>query len=647
MVLLFSSVSVNAQIPDNTDGRLYRLCKVWGYQKYFSQHGGEYLWDSLLNIAIEKVLIAKNQNEFNKALLSMLNEVPNNVQKEPLGAMPDTNLNLDLNWLDDEYFSAEVKEYLTTFRNNVVPDTCTGLIESSGGITNITKESVRIVNGPQSWNYLTESHRLNIFFYLWNIINYFYPYKNLMDVSWDTTLMNFIPRFRAVNSKRDYHVMILRLMTKLNDTHGFASSSQIDYFWEGNYIPKIYFARAENKCVAAKVSEDYPEIQQGDILLKINGRPVDSIETEFRELIPASNEAAFYRDFYWYMLRGIMDTYIDLTLQDRNGQEYEKRVYRDFDMFAMEDWVIESGRPESYYIADCGYGYLDMFKLKTEELPQMWELLKNTPAIIIDLRKYPMVNLRDLLPYFFEKPITSAKILSAALTSVSDSMYHYPGWFYIWDDSENYTPWQSTDIYQGKILILVNQATQSYMEYDCQYLSFHPRAKVIGSQTAGADGNVLQVYLPYTFLTGFTGLGWYYADWYQQQRNGVRIDTIVNLTIDGIRKGKDEILLAALDCINDVQNENFKGYVEIYPNPFTDKANIEFNLTAGTNINIVIFDNEGNYIRNIGCDDCKKGLNIVEWDGLDAKGNKVPTGMYYCEVLDGYHRISRKMIRMK
>lgn len=577
-IYLFSFINVKSQIPDDVNGRLYRLCKVWGYQKYFSQHGGEYKWDSLLNIAIERVLLSKSQTEFNQILLEMLNEVPNNVYKETSFSMPDTNLNLDLNWLSDDYFSDDVKSYLTTFRDNFVPDTCTGLIKSSDYSMNLTNEYTKLFSNGQVWNYLIESKRLNIMFFYWNIVNYFYPYKNLMDRLWDSTLLEFIPRIREISTIKEFHILMLKLITRQNDSHGFLSSSVLDMFWNGNYIPKIYFLRVENQCVVVKIDEQYPEIKLGDILLKINGIGLDSLENYFRELIPASTEAAFYRDFYLYMFRGAFDTYIDLTLQNENAEEYDIRVYREENMYNLADWAMDNGREEPYYLTKCGYGYLNMQKLQSGDIPGMREDLKDAPAIIIDLRQYAKVGLEELLPYFFEGPITSAKVLIAALTYPQKGYCHYPGWFYIGDDSDNFNPWTPIDTYQGKIIILVNQFTQSYLEYDCQYLSFHPNVKVIGTQSAGADGNVCHVSLPSGIGTQFTGLGWYYADWYQQQSNGVRIDSLVEITIEGIRKGRDEILEAAFDCLVNIEEIRLNNNFEIYPNPAGDY--IEVNSSA-------------------------------------------------------------------
>jgi C-terminal processing protease CtpA/Prc len=147
------------------------------------------------------------------------------------------------------------------------------------------------------------------------------------------------------------------------------------------------------------------------------------------------------------------------------------------------------------------------------------------------------------------------------------------GWYTRENDQFNLGTWTNPNAYQGKIYILVNEETQSQAEYTCQYLSHAPTAKVIGSQTAGADGNVSFIDLP-GIRTYFTSLGWYYGDWYQQQRNGVKIDSIVVPTAAGLRAGKDEVLEAALDCLPGNVEEPKVAVVElnVFPNPTSSVA---------------------------------------------------------------------------
>ncbi|MCX6223774.1 MAG: T9SS type A sorting domain-containing protein, partial [Bacteroidia bacterium] len=92
--------------------------------------------------------------------------------------------------------------------------------------------------------------------------------------------------------------------------------------------------------------------------------------------------------------------------------------------------------------------------------------------------------------------------------------------------------------------------------------------------------------------------GYYYADGYQQQRNGVKIDSVVAPTIQGIHEGKDEILLAALDCISGTDSEAVQPFtVSVYPNPATSgSVMVSVNLSENSGITLSLIDLSGKMI---------------------------------------------------
>ena len=104
--------------------------------------------------------------------------------------------------------------------------------------------------------------------------------------------------------------------------------------------------------------------------------------------------------------------------------------------------------------------------------------------------------------------------------------------------------------YMGRIIILVNEMTQSQAEESAMALQSIPGAKTFGSQTAGADGNVSLVYLPGDIKTYFSGRANFYPDGTPTQHVGVKIDYEVKPTIKGIREGKDEVLERAVRYVN-------------------------------------------------------------------------------------------------
>ena len=603
IVFLYAAVGLqqaNAQIPDDTDGRLYRLCKTWGYFKYFSQHKCNLKWDTLLNTTINEVLLANNNTDFNNALMNMFNKVGNNSYSATQWPEPDTNLNFNNSWINDPFFSQPVKDFLDTFSIHIYPDTSTCLVKFNDYLTPGYYSYIDFRNDPLSMpiSLTNEANRLTTMFYYWNVINYFSPYRNIMDQPWDSTLFNFIPLIRSVTTSGDFQIAFLKLVTRINDSHGnFTESTYLtNYFWGGNYLPKIYFKRVDSLCVVTRV-QNIPSVSPGDILTHIKGIPIQDIEDSLSLYIPASTPAALFRDMYYQMMLGGYNTSLNLAFLDSNNNTYTTSATRSLSYSIWFGWAHNSGLTSSYFITTCGYGYVNLGMLMPDEVSAMYEMLKDAPAIIFDIRNIPNIDLPDIAQLLFPGPIISTIYYDQALTWLPApyNYYYLPGWYYQENDYTNLGTWLNLDPYNGKVYILVNEQTQSAAEYDCQYLSYHPNSKVIGTQTAGADGNTSDLDLPSGIYTCFTSLGWYYADGYQQQRNGVKIDTVVSPTIAGIRQGRDEILKAAFDCLTSTENlRKTDSKVLVYPNPVNDHSlNLEITLENKSYLTISLLNPSG------------------------------------------------------
>jgi len=626
-------------LPDsNYNQRLFYLCKTWGYLKYFSQYKCDIKWDTLLNTTINEVLAATSNAGFNNAMMNMFNKVGNNSFVQNPGMLPDTNINFDNSWIDDPIFSQPVRDFLDTFSIHIYPD------ESECMAKFGTSSFIDFSGDPLSLpvDFYDEAYRLTYMFYYWNVINYFFPYKNLMDQDWDSTLYQFIPKFRQVATIPEFHIAFLQLVTKINDTHGYTASTVLNsFFWGGTYMPKIYFTRVDTNCVVTKV-DGIEGISPGDILTGLKGIPIREIEDSLLAYIPASTPAAYYRELYYKMLWGQANSNLSLNLLDEYNNPYTVDISRNITYSSWYGWAFDPGLASSWFLTSCGYGYVNMGMLMPEEVTEMYDGLKDAPAIIFDIRNYPNGTLWDIGPLLFPNPITSAILYDPALAWMPAPYFYYyfPGWYYIDDDSNNLGDWSNPDAYQGNVYILVNEETQSQAEYTCQYLSYHHNATVFGTQTAGADGNVSSMSLPGGITTYFTSLGWYYADGYQQQRNGVKIDSIVSPTIAGIRLGKDEILEAALDCLTKVEeNQLPNNNVLVFPNPVSDqKINIELTLETNANITVLLYNLTGEIIL-------QQSKNGIQGDNiLNLKLPNIAAGLYFLQVKYENQLLNTKVI---
>ena len=167
--------------------------------------------------------------------------------------------------------------------------------------------------------------------------------------------------------------------------------------------------------------------------------------------------------------------------------------------------------------------------------------LSNTKAIIFDIRNYPNGTMYAISDYLNKSPQDFAKFTIPDLT--------YPGKFK-W--TQTITCGQKkAKAYEGKVILLVNEITQSHAEFTTMCLQTAENAVIIGSQTSGADGNVSKITMVGGFETMFTGIGVFYPNGKETQRIGIVPDIEVKPTIEGIKNCKDEVLERAIEVASE------------------------------------------------------------------------------------------------
>lgn len=102
---------------------------------------------------------------------------------------------------------------------------------------------------------------------------------------------------------------------------------------------------------------------------------------------------------------------------------------------------------------------------------------------------------------------------------------------------------------ERRIVVLVDENTQSNAEYCTMALQTSPYVTTIGSRSAGADGNVVEITLPgeYTMMVGSLGLT--YPDGRQCQRVGVHLDEEVFQTLESFRADSDAVVERAVELL--------------------------------------------------------------------------------------------------
>lgn len=84
-----------------------------------------------------------------------------------------------------------------------------------------------------------------------------------------------------------------------------------------------------------------------------------------------------------------------------------------------------------------------------------------------------------------------------------------------------------------------------------------------------------------------------------------------------------------------------------YPNPFNPSTMIKFGLPTESNVKITIFDVDGRLLNTIVDGKYAAGEHQVTWNGSDADGNLVATGVYLYRLDTDEYNQTRKMLLMK
>ncbi len=507
---------------------------------------------------------------------------------------PELKRNRDWTWwINDTMIRTDVKIQLDTIKNNFRPHAICH-VEINNGSHNcgflFFKNDSLMLNADTYLNYPSEWERLLMFFKYWNIIRYFNPYNYVLDSSWDSTLFYFSVSLANAPDHSTLAKTIFQVASRLDDAHVEGLTTD-NYLWiPPGFTPSIRVKYIQNKYIVVKSA--YSAISKGDEIVSVDGTTINQIENNIMPYISAGNLSVLHRSMCNFLLGGL--TYNGLanivykdSLGNNQAINLARSDYPGSNFFT--DWYPNDTLKNTKWKKwNCNVGYINMKNLQSTDLSSMYTNLQNTSALIIDQRNYPQVGAYNLASLLYASPKVWSKFLEPDTA--------YPGTYY-WDSIS----WGgSATPYTGQIILLHNEDTQSAAEFNCMALDAMPNCIKVGSQTAGADGNISYFKLSKDLLTGFTSIGVFYPNGDSTQRIGIVPDSIVYPTQIGIRWGKDEILEKALEIANCTGlNENTSTDIslKVYPNPSDAIINVEINNSNFESAEIVLTNTLGQLIK--------------------------------------------------
>jgi C-terminal processing protease CtpA/Prc len=534
-----SLIEISNLTSENTEN-LELLGRVWGFLKYHHPEiaEGNYNWDYELFRFLPKYIKAENTIERDKHLVDWIDSFGQ--VKECVKCQPtDENafLKPDMKWINNQ--SADLKNKLLHVYNN----RSQGKHYYIGMTTNVGNPEFKNENPYSNIPFPDDGFRLLSLYRYWNMITYFFPYKHLMDEDWNKKLKEYIPLFINAKNELEYELATVQIIGDIQDTHAnlWGGADKINE-WKGSNYPPIHVRFIENNLV---VTDYYNQelknvvgLKIGDVITKINGNPIDKIVNEKSKYYPASNEPTRLRDISADLLRSNSNNIeIEFISGNSNPRTKNLKLYPK-DSLDIYRWYRKSDG-KSFKMLDNNIGYVTLQTIKEDDIAQIKDEFKNTKGIIIDIRNYPST----FVPFSLGSYFVSS---STPFVKFTNGNVDNPGEFTFTSNLE--IPSQGKT-YKGKLVVLVNELSQSQAEYTSMAFRAGDNTTIIGSTTAGADGNVSAIMLPGGLRTMISGIGVNYPNGGETQRIGIVPDIEVHPTIEGIRNGKDELLEKAIEII--------------------------------------------------------------------------------------------------
>lgn len=533
------SITMTPQRIEN----LTALGEVWGFLKYHhpSIAQGKYNWDFELFRIMPSVIKANNNLELSRVLEKWVDSLGKPPLCKDCGIHPVGVVQ-------------SKPDYGLLFKNSTLSASLTKklsfILENRNGTKGYYIDTA--INGNPTFlneaaytlfQYPDAGYRLLCLYRYWNMIQYFYPYKYLIGEDWNKVLAEFVPKFASSANATEYSLNTLALIAKIHDTHASIwKRNEALVSYQGKFGTPFRAEFIENQLVISGYYNDTLNVKQivkvGDVIQKINGTPIKDLKKQFIPITPASNYVTQLREMpAMFLLRSNNPEFaIDILRKGR----LLKVFVRGMDFYKIHYNLTNNRDPKApaFYLINHKIGYLYAGQYKNHDLHAIEKLFENTKGIIIDMRCYPS----DFMPFTI---VPYVKNNDAAFGKFTAGNLGEPGLF-TFKSSLN-TP--ALKKYKGMVIILVDEHTQSQAEYTTMAFQSSSNVTVIGSQTAGADGDVSEIILPGGISTLISGLGIYYPDGTVAQRAGIKINFVIKPTIKGIEAGRDELLDKAKQII--------------------------------------------------------------------------------------------------
>jgi len=371
--------------------------------------------------------------------------------------------------------------------------------------------------------------RLGTVITAWNIFQHFYPYFDVVLPEWENILKQTLSEVTDDQDDFDFMRLLRKMTAALQDGH-----VKITHTMEGGFKPlPVIFDYAEDQIVVVAANSD--QLQRGDILFELDGKPASQLLFDYEKIVSGSPQ--------WRRFKALRD-----FTRDDSTKSSHLKIKRDEDLLEVTIdrrlALPNKERPDNVSEIKEDIYYVNLCKAAIEEIDNRIQDISKAKGVVFDLRGYPNNN-HTVIGYMIDYPVQSAKWLKPEI---------------IYPDHENIAGYDTTGRWrieplkpriQGKIVFITDENAISYAESFMGIIEHYKLAEIIGSTTAGANGNVNSVTTLGGFKIQWTGMKVLKHNDSQHHLVGIKPTFPMEPTLQGIREGRDELLEKAIEIISE------------------------------------------------------------------------------------------------
>lgn len=297
----------------------------------------------------------------------------------------------------------------------------------------------------------------------------------------------------------------------------------------------VLFDWVEEKLIVA--ASDNDEFKVGDIVTHVDGKTAVRHLTELENHISGSPQWKRH-----ISTRKMSQSRGPKTMKiKRDNEELEVELQFDGQRTTLDKGEVCRVEVDKEKDEDDIW-YIDMGRADPKDVNPLIAKFAAAKGIVLDFRGYPR-GTQFLFQHMTDQHMQSQKWqVPRQIRPDRTEM----------NDFETGGRWQmppKKPRFAGKMVFITNGSAISYAESCMSIVANYELGEIIGSPTAGANGNVNPFTLPGGYQVAWTGMRVVNHDDSQHHVRGVQVTVPMKPTIAGIRDGRDELLEAAVKLI--------------------------------------------------------------------------------------------------